>query len=97
MRKLDLVSDLKEVAKGVAFLYRLEEDQEKKEHLNAILGKILKMLEVLESKDDEKMDDDDQDDLLTQVWSEVAKNFIKYGLEELFERFLEFGFVTYRV
>lgn len=97
MRKHKLISDLKEVAKGVALLHQLEESLKKKEHLDIILRKILGMIEILEAGDNENLNGGDNDNLLTQIWNEVANNFIKYGLGELFERLLEFGADTYRV
>lgn len=96
--KKALITDLEKIAVGAAHLYVLEEDPEKKEQLDQILQGVLRMIENLKSLD-ERDDDDpgEKESLLDSIWTEVAKNFIEYGLGELFERLLDFGIMTYNL
>lgn len=87
MQYENLIADLERVALGVACLHHLEESQGKKNHLDNILADLLRIIEEIE----DGIDDESETTFAQRIWNEVAKNFVKYGLEELFERLFDFG------
>ena len=80
MKKLELVSQLKQIALLVARLYVRENDEIKKQDLEKIHLAILEAIEHLES------DNDNDDGLLASFWSELKKQIINHGLDELFDQ-----------